>query len=134
MLQRLRVNQGASLRERLLKNQAMLLWTGPSRAEHYCPLHPDLTQQHCHFSFCVCVWVCVKELPSFHTTGDSGGGGGGGVGVGEVNLRLGVMWKSHILKWRVQKQQEKSKGWWSFKRFSLWIRTEEAGNRKHKPD
>ncbi len=48
-----------------------MLWTGSSRAEHYCPLHPDLTQQHCHFSFYVCVCVvcvCVKELWRFQTS------------------------------------------------------------------
>lgn len=49
-----------------------MLWTRPSRAEHYCPLHPDLTQQHCHFSFHVCMWVYVKELWRFQTTGAVG--------------------------------------------------------------
>lgn len=44
-----------------------------------------------------------------------------------VTARLRVMWKSHILKWRVQKQQEKSKEPQSFKRFSLCSGIEEAG-------
>lgn len=59
----------------------------------------------------------MKELWRFQTTeavgqewrkwgvGDREGRGGGG-----SVCRLGVMWKSHSLKWRVQKQQEKSKG------------------------
>lgn len=55
----------------------MALWT-----EHYCPLPPDLTQQHCHFSFYVCVCVCVKELWWFHTTEAFGVGVGRGGGSG----------------------------------------------------
>lgn len=99
-----------------------MLWTGASRAEHYCALHPDLTQQHCHVLFYVCVWVRVKELWWFQTAAAAGGWGGGVGGHAEA---WGHAEKSQ-LKWRVQKKHKKSKGPKSFKRISLYPETEGA--------
>lgn len=86
----------------------MVLWTGRSRAEHYCPLHPDLTQQHCHFSFnvCVCVWVCVKELWRFQTTEAFGLGVGGGEQWEGVTLGLG----GHVEKSESEMESSKAAG------------------------